>query len=43
MPRSQKAAVDKQDFSWIKVACFSIFLPMVVNLIVLATYLLGSS
>ena len=34
---------DTENFSWVKAACVSVFLPMVINLLVLATYLLRSS
>jgi hypothetical protein len=32
-----------ESFSWMKAASFAIFMPMVVNLIVLATYLIRST
>ena len=33
---------ERDSFSWAKAAAFSIFMPMIVNLLVLATYLLTS-
>ena len=35
--------MDNSEYSWVKAACIGVFLPMVVNLLVLATYLLRSS
>lgn len=34
--------MNKENFSWAKVAAVSIFLPMVINLLVLMTYLVAT-
>lgn len=35
--------MDTEDFSWAKVAAVGIFLPMLINLLVLGTYLVTAS
>ncbi len=35
--------MDNETFSWAKAAAVGIFLPMVINLLVLMTYLIGAS